>query len=467
MSARPGKFMLIQVRIDDEWHDFAGMNARSWSVDNTEIEATVADSDDADDPLWSGTLAGTKAIRLAGTIRCVNERAERELFDAFTTDDASMYLRIALPPGNTGPQTIWGETLEGWFSILNVDAPAGLDTSAVLDVALASRSAMALSTIIPPGAPPSLSALASAESAILTWVNGAAGAQPLIGVQYRVRAGGGAWGVWRPMSGGLRTTFTVLGLTNGQSYTFQVRNLDGSGAASLPSPESNSVTPSTGWLVADGTSQPDIDQSSDQGMNWTQYASTPGFRPYAFAVASPSELLAVGLTGSAATIHHTTDGGDTWATRTPPGDIWTSIAIDAAVTPAGEWLILNGNNQQNYILTSIDDGVSWSGQIPVPDEGSGRPTGVDVTPAGLWLVLSGGRLYWSNNRGQTWNWFGQILTGLGTVFSVKVDAEGTYHALNTQGQIYMSTDQGTTWSAAISPSFPVHVSGSYPFGFLE
>ena len=79
--------------------------------------------------------------------------------------------------------------------------------------------------------PTALSASAGDGQATLSWT---APSGTLTGYQYRQSSDGGAtYSEWKDASG-TKTTHTVLGLTNGATYSFQVRavNLDGNGAAS-------------------------------------------------------------------------------------------------------------------------------------------------------------------------------------------------------------------------------------------
>ena len=78
------------------------------------------------------------------------------------------------------------------------------------------------------------------KQAVLTWEPGDPEA-PVIGYQYRYRAGDGDYGEWVDM-GAASLTHTVTGLQNGRRYTFQVRAIE---SGNLESDPSNEVSDST------------------------------------------------------------------------------------------------------------------------------------------------------------------------------------------------------------------------------
>ncbi len=121
--------------------------------------------------------------------------------------------------------------------------------NAVGDGAAASpASATPMLTATVPPAPPTLTATAGNAQVWLTWASGGDGGRPLTGHEYRVSTVAGTWAAWTPIpasaaDGAHRTSYTVSGLTNGTTYTFQVRagNAVGPGAAS-PAARATPVT---------------------------------------------------------------------------------------------------------------------------------------------------------------------------------------------------------------------------------
>ena len=120
-----------------------------------------------------------------------------------------------------------------------------------------------------PGAPTGLSATVSHEQVELNWTAPASnGGEPITDYEYE-QGGSGTW----ISTGGTATSYTVMGLTNGQPYRFRVRALNsvGAGAASAASPN---VTPATEPDAPTGLSATVSDQEVD--LIWTAPASNGG-----------------------------------------------------------------------------------------------------------------------------------------------------------------------------------------------
>ena len=90
-----------------------------------------------------------------------------------------------------------------------------------------------------PGAP-SLSARGGNGAVTLRW-NAPAhdGGAPILSYDVRYRESGASWGAWTEVEGGATArTITITGLTNGTSYEFQVRAVNGKGAGGEATTES-------------------------------------------------------------------------------------------------------------------------------------------------------------------------------------------------------------------------------------
>ena len=114
-----------------------------------------------------------------------------------------------------------------------------------------------------PGAPANLAATAGNGQVTLNWTAPANdGGAAITGYQYRQRAGGGAYGNWMNIAGGASTnSHVVSSLTNGSSYSFQVRavNSEGGGAASASAsatPTAPVTPPGTGTVEPESFSIP-------------------------------------------------------------------------------------------------------------------------------------------------------------------------------------------------------------------
>ena len=120
----------------------------------------------------------------------------------------------------------------------------------------------------PPANPQNFRAIASNASVSLAW--DAAGTHRIAGYEYRQRSSGGAWGAWTAVanSGPNTVAARVTGLTNGQTYSFQLRavNADGDGESS----DESSATP-----MASIDLLPSL--GSAAGVGWTWIKDVPIF----------------------------------------------------------------------------------------------------------------------------------------------------------------------------------------------
>ena len=104
-------------------------------------------------------------------------------------------------------------------------------------LASSSQSATPTSTVVAPDAPFGLSATPGNRQVMLSWVQPSGGAA-LTHYEYE-QDGSGTW----TSTGGTAPSYTVTGLTNGQSYTFRVRAVNSAGASAASG--SRSATPTT------------------------------------------------------------------------------------------------------------------------------------------------------------------------------------------------------------------------------
>ena len=104
-------------------------------------------------------------------------------------------------------------------------------------LASSSRSATPTSTVVAPDTPFGLSATPGNGQVMLSWVQPSGGAA-LTDYEYE-QDGSGTW----TSTGGKAPSYTVTGLTNGQTYTFRVRAVNSAGASAASG--SQSATPTT------------------------------------------------------------------------------------------------------------------------------------------------------------------------------------------------------------------------------
>ena len=167
----------------------------------------------------------------------------------------------------------------------------------------ASTASASVTPATAPGAPTGLSATVSHEQVELNWTAPASnGGEPITDYEYE-QGGSGTW----ISTGGTATSYTVMGLTNGQPYRFRVRALNsvGAGAASAASPN---VTPATEPDAPTGLSATVSDQEVD--LIWTAPASNGGamITDYEYELDFSGTWTSTGGTATSTTVTGLTNG---------------------------------------------------------------------------------------------------------------------------------------------------------------
>ena len=193
-----------------------------------------------------------------------------------------------------------------------------------------------------PGAPRDLSANAGNPRVTLSWTPGPDGGSPITGYELRLSSDDGrTWSHWRPVPGSdARTTsHTVTGLTNGTTYSFQLRARNAQGAGAVASAD---ATPATTPDAPRGLSANAADGLVT--LSWT-----PG----------PDG----GSTITGYEVRRSSDGGLTWVPS------WQSVAGSDARTVS-------------HTLTDLANGATYSFQLRARNaRGPGVPAFVSATPA--------------------------------------------------------------------------------------
>lgn len=136
--------------------------------------------------------------------------------------------------------------------------------------------------------------------------------------------------------------------------------------------------------------------------------------------------------------------GAVWTSRLDPR-IWHWLSSSAAgdVLVAGE----AGNGNLN---TSVDGGISWT-KANLP---AGIWISIDMTPAAerIFAVQYGGNMYMSSDRGSSWTQVTTTSPGVnltGQLYeSISVSRDGSHIVAAVQnGPIYVSSNGGASWSA--------------------
>lgn len=212
-------------------------------------------------------------------------------------------------------------------------------------------------------------------------------------------------------------------------------------------------------------------RSSNQGDNWVDGTSFPGF---CFATNSNEDVFV----GSINSIKKSTDEGISWINVGTFSNTVMTIAIDTNnILFAGTSEINPGGEISGGFFYSTNSGTNWI-QITIPDTGANsiviHPNGtINVATSfrrtirstdfgtswtfsnlsdvyklakdnfGALYAISEGIVFRSLDAGLTWN---QIFSSGFSVSNVVVDEEGTIFISKYSGGISYSTDYGTTWN---------------------
>lgn len=185
---------------------------------------------------------------------------------------------------------------------------------------------------------------------------------------------------------------------------------------------------STGNIFA-GAADYGIFKSSDDGASWERKGED-GVTVSAFIKLTNGDLLAGAIEG----FFRSTDDGETWD--------WNGIDEDVrclALTPSG--VIIAGTTSTG-VLRSTDNGSTWN------PSNQGLPSDYFlssvVLPSGtVYLGSYTQGLFVSTNDGSDWS---SVPTVTGSIRSLSISSIGTLLA-GSEGQIFRSTDLGTTWTA--------------------
>lgn len=201
--------------------------------------------------------------------------------------------------------------------------------------------------------------------------------------------------------------------------------------------------------------------SNNSGTDWTQQNS--GVHNWAAIASSSDGAKLVAADNSSGLIYVSANSGTTWEATTAPAMEWNSVVSSsngvhlAAIT----FRNLNPPYRAGSIWVSNDSGVTWT-QSDAPDQNWQSIAG---SSDGRYLVAGSfnGNIYTSSNYGTTWvaslgagwrYWYSVSSSANGKLLSAADVARSciTYDAMDEEcliykeGAIYTSTDFGVTWS---------------------
>jgi len=214
-----------------------------------------------------------------------------------------------------------------------------------------------------------------------------------------------------------------------------------------------------------GASRQDFSRTVDGGATWTAgTVPCPTSHDWSMinAVSADSAWAVFynATAGSGGGIWRTADGGANW-TQVGVGSIFNSTSFPNVVhfwNARDGWAMGDPNPSEFELYTTADGGDTWTPTDPanIPDPLAGEYGIVghyNVIGDNIWFDTNKGRVYYSTDRGQTWN--------VGTT-AIAVPANGAidicfwsptnglariYNQTTGANTVKFTTDGGATWSA--------------------
>lgn len=180
----------------------------------------------------------------------------------------------------------------------------------------------------------------------------------------------------------------------------------------------------------------DIYASSDTGATWTGKAVLPIHDAIALAAGQTSSQLFLATTSGS--VYRSTDAGTTWAASlvAPASDV-----VALAIRPNDAALLLLTGSGSVYLATY----PSYGSFTALAALTGSNFVSIAATPGGvLYALTQTGDVYESTNGGSTWTPKGVITTSE----AVGIQSfGGALYAISLSGDVYKSTNAGSTWTA--------------------
>lgn len=203
----------------------------------------------------------------------------------------------------------------------------------------------------------------------------------------------------------------------------------------------------------------EIFRSTDSGQSWQSFSfphTEPGYLADIFALNSQVAWIAYVDYTNGQKILKTIDGGQTWEEQTHGLTVWVNLVHFFNIASG---VAMGDPNEEGFeIYTSGNSGGSWEkvdpADIPPPLPGEfSFNTVFDAVGNKIWFETSMGRVYYSINKGHTWEVF-EGPHGQTPFFMVAVDEmEKCYvvyvtfdgNGQNPEFELFRTPDNGATW----------------------
>ena len=190
---------------------------------------------------------------------------------------------------------------------------------------------------------------------------------------------------------------------------------------------------------------------TSQAQNWsfTSTAGPYGATVYDLAITSNGTLLA----GTPGGLYRSVDNGNTWSRVVVSAANNNSGVFDIEVTSGGTiYVILSLFNVNQFgPFTSTDDGLTWTKMTPT-GLASGSPKRIKAAPNKVsgnvvlyFVYQNSGQLYRSTDGGTTWQ---NSATVSSAINDIDIDSNNKVYLSTQSNSVQLSTDNGITFGIA-------------------
>lgn len=182
-----------------------------------------------------------------------------------------------------------------------------------------------------------------------------------------------------------------------------------------------------------------IMRSFDGGITWSAVTTPSGNISY-FNCKNGKEIMILNSSSSPKTIHYSNNSGTSWTTYT-----------NLPASYVNEPLLANENGFYLYPSFKSSNGATWNNFLPISH--ANKPYNVSATGN---IVLAGyaqGYFGYSTNRGFNFTFPPNKVPSAIDVMAVKAVNINKFFVADRKGQIFVSTDQGSSWTQKTNSTF--------------
>ena len=223
------------------------------------------------------------------------------------------------------------------------------------------------------------------------------------------------------------------------------------------------ATPQIGYCVSrkyipggNPSSEFHVHRTSDSGQTWTDLSVLPG-EPVRYSnwLYFPTPDTGYALCRKAGfpqqgSLLRTTDGGQSWADASPPGN--NGMFYSASFLTGQQGWITTNDGQSGYVIATRDGGQSWDAPVAVTTAGWSNPGICFADPLHGVLITSSRELRYTTDGGVTWQasqgW--PATRQVGTLSKALIRPGGVGWAAGVAGSVARTTDYGAHWTLVSS-----------------